>query len=295
MSECLVIFNPTAGPRRRQRLRAVLKSLRAQDVSVTVCETAAAGDAERIARGATGYRTVVAAGGDGTINEVLNGLRARKDDCVLGIIPLGTANVLARELGIDARSAEKIAAPIVAEARRAITVGTANGRSFAMMAGVGFDAHVVSNVDLRVKRRVGKFAYVLASLLELVAYRPRTYEVEIDGHCDTASSVVIANGHFYGGPYVVSRDASLDDPQLHVCLFRGTGRWNAVRYLWGLVSGRLDRFPDFDVIPATRLKVRPGDRCDRVEPVQGDGDIVATLPVEVSIAGGGLEVVRPAA
>lgn len=294
MFHCLVIFNPTAGPRRRRRLRATLAALRARGVSVTVCETCAPGDAERIARDATGCSTVVAAGGDGTINEVLNGLRARDDDCALAIIPLGTANVLARELGIDPDSPEKIAASIAANMPRPAALGVANGRKFAMMAGVGFDAHVVANVDVRIKRVIGKFAYVAASLAELIRYRARTYSVDIDGRTESASSVVIANGHFYGGPYVVARAATLDDPHLQVCLFRRTGRWNALRYLWGLLSGRLDRFPDFTAVPASRLTVRAGNLCDADEPVQGDGDIVAHLPVEISVLAGGLRIARPA-
>ncbi|MBO6783185.1 MAG: diacylglycerol kinase family lipid kinase [Alphaproteobacteria bacterium] len=293
MSDCLIIFNPTAGPRRRRKLRAVLAALREAGVATVVCETVAPGDAERIAHQATGYRIVAAAGGDGTINEVLNGLRRRADPCVLAIIPLGTANVLARELGLDRSPPEDIAAAIAANTPRPVALGTANGRSFVMMAGVGFDAHVVANVDVRVKRRIGKFAYVAASLAELVRYRARTYEVNIDGRHETASSVVIANGHFYGGPYVVAPEASLDDPLLQVCLFRRTGRWNAIRYLWGLVSGRLGRFPDFDVFPATHLTVRAGAQCGADEPVQGDGDIVAALPVDLAVVEGGLPVARP--
>jgi diacylglycerol kinase (ATP) len=227
MSHCLVIFNPTAGPRRRRRLRATLAALRAKGVSVTMCETCAPGDAARMVRAATGCSMIVAAGGDGTINEVLKGLRALGDECALTIIPLGSSNVLARELGLDPNSPEKIAAAIA------------------------------------------------ASLEVLVRYRARTYRVEIDGRDEEASSVVIANGHFYGGPYVVARDAALDDPHLHVCLFRRTGRWNALRYLWGLLSGRLDRFPDFEVIPASRPS--------------------AHLPVELSALAGSLRIARPAA
>lgn len=293
MKKCLVIFNPTAGPRRRRRLRAVLNALRTQDVQVTVCETFAPRDAETIARQARGYDTIVAAGGDGTINEVLNGIHARNDDCALALLPLGTANVLARELAINPKSVEQIVATIAERSPRVISLGQANGRGFVMMAGVGFDAHVVANVDSRIKRLVGKFAYVAASLRELAIYRARTYAVEIEGRTETASSVVVANGHFYGGPYVLAREASLKDHQLHVCLFRRTGRWNAMRYLWGMISGRLSRFPDFDVIPAVRLKITAGALCSAEEPVQGDGDVMARLPIEVAVSPSGLPVLQP--
>ncbi len=293
MKKCLVIFNPTAGPRHRRRLRAVLEGLRACEVQVTVCETFAPRDAETIARSARGYQTIVAAGGDGTINEVLNGIHARGDDCALAILPLGTANVLARELAINPKSVEQIVSTIAHGPPRAISLGQANGRGFVMMAGVGFDAHVVANVDSRIKRLTGKFAYVVASLRELAMYRARTYDVEIAGRIETASSVVVANGHYYGGPYVLASEASLADHQLHVCLFRRTGRWNAMRYLWGMISGRLSRFPDFDVIPAAHLKITAGASCSEMEPVQGDGDVMAQLPVQMMVSPSGLPVVQP--
>ena len=294
MSDSLLIFNPTAGPRRRKRLRAVLARLRAEGMSVVVCETSGPRDADRLAQQSLGCDVVLAAGGVGTINEILNGLRARGDACALGIVPLGTANVLARELGIDPRVPEKVASAISSGETRHISLGHANGRYFAMMSGIGFDAHVVANVDLRIKRRFGKLAYVLRSLVELVRYRPRTYRVLIDGHLELASSVVIANGRFYGGPFVLAPDASLESDELQVCLFRKTGRWNALRYLWGMLSGRLGRFEDFDVVPAHKLTVERGPGCGADEPVQGDGDIVCQLPVRIGIANRVQPVLQPA-
>jgi len=293
MKNCLVIFNPTAGSRRLRRLRDVLGLLRARGVEVTVCETFAPRDGERIAREARGYHVIVAAGGDGTINEVVNGIHARDDGCNLGVVPLGTANVLARELGIDSRSPEAIVNAIMAQTPRMASLGLANGRGFSMMAGVGFDAHVVANVNTRVKRVIGKFAYVVASLIELVRYRARTYRVEIGGRTEIASSVVVANGRLYGGPYIIASRASLDDDQFQVCLFRRTGRWNAMRYMWGLVSGRLTRFPDFDIITARYLQITAGELCSAREPVQGDGDVMTILPVELEVREIGIPVMRP--
>lgn len=293
LDDHLLIFNPVAGPRRRKRLRTVLAQLRSAGLSIVVCETSGPRDAGRLARRSTGCDVVLAAGGDGTINEILNGLRARDDSCVLGIVPLGTANVLARELGIDPRAPGKVAAAISDGEVRRISLGLANDRYFAMMSGIGFDAHVVANVNPRIKRRFGKLAYVLRSLVELVWYRPRTYRVLIDDRLELASSVVVANGRFYGGPFVLAPDASLESADLQVCLFRKTGRWNALRYLWGMLSGRLSRFEDFDVIPARALTVERGFGCDASEPVQGDGDIVCELPVRIGIADGIQPVLRP--
>lgn len=294
VGDSLLIFNPMAGPRRSKRLRAALAHMTSHGMSVIVCETAGPRDADRIARRSTDCDVVIAAGGDGTINEIVNGLRDRDDDCTLGIVPLGTANVLARELGINPMSPDTVADTILAGNRRPISLGHANGRHFVMMSGIGFDAHVVANVNLRIKRRFGKLAYVLRSLVELVEYKPRTYRVLIDGHLELASSVVIANGRYYGGPFVLAPDASLESADLQVCLFRRTGRWNALRYLWGMLSGRLSRFDDFDVVQAQALTVEQGPGCDSDEPVQGDGDIVCKLPVQIGISDKILPVLQPA-
>jgi diacylglycerol kinase (ATP) len=294
MENCLLIFNPTAGPGRHKRLLATLGAIRGSGTAVTVCETTAPRDADRLARTAVGCRTVIAAGGDGTINEIVNGLRAREDYCTLGLVPLGTANVLARELGIDPSSPATVAGIIGAGVARRIALGCAAGRYFTMMAGIGFDAHVVDKVDPRIKRRFGKLAYVVSSLAQLLTYRPRTYRVRLAGREEVVASVVVANGHFYGGPYVVAPDASLDVPDLQVCLFHRTGRWHALRYLWGMLSGRLARFKDFEIVSAEEVTVEAGPGCAEYEPVQGDGDIVGALPMRITVTPSALSVLVPA-
>src|SRR5262249_45756430 len=150
--------NPTAGNRGGHLLARVTAALATAGMRVATAPTAAKGDAARIARGA-GAATIVVAGGDGTINEAINGMRA---GARLARIPAGTANVLAAELGLpgDAAALARIAA---GETVRRIHLGAATlsggTRRFAMMAGVGFDAHVVAHVPLRVKRAAGKLAY----------------------------------------------------------------------------------------------------------------------------------------
>ncbi len=158
----LVIHNPTAGRRRLRRLRAILLHLAKAGCEATVRPTAARGDAETLARqaAAEGWDVVAVAGGDGTINEAVNGLYGSR--VPLAVIPLGTANVVAAELCMPldpAAIAEVIAGSTVQD----IYLGTANGRRFVMMAGVGFDARVVEAIPARVKRALGKGAYVLMS------------------------------------------------------------------------------------------------------------------------------------
>lgn len=297
----LVIFNPTAGRRRRRRLQRALDRLAACGVTVTVRETTAAGDAQAFAATAEGYDLVAVAGGDGTINEAANGLAARAaqggpGDAVpaLAIIPLGTANVLAAELGYPDMTPETAAAALAHGVARPACAGIANGRLFCQMAGVGFDAHVVAGVDVAFKRRVGKLAYVVETLRQIRRYRPRRYAVDIDGVRHIAASAVIANGHFYAGRYSCAPDASIDAPRLDVCLFGRTGRWHVIRYAVGLVTGRLHRFADVEIVAAQHVRIAALDANGGPEPVQGDGDIVTHLPVDISIAPARLGVVRPA-
>jgi diacylglycerol kinase (ATP) len=275
----LVIYNPTAGWRRRRRMALVLEVLRRLGCAVTLRQTAARGDAEAFARAAdpAAFDLVVAAGGDGTINEVINGLA--DSPLPLALLPLGTANVLAAEIGLDA-APRLVAEAIAFRPARPVFLGSANGRRFAMMVGIGFDARVVERLDLRLKRALGKIAYALSALGQLLRYRPRQYQVEIDGRRFTAAAVVVAKGHYYGGRFVVAARARLEEPFLHVAIFERAGRWNLLRYAWALLADRIDRLPDVRVLPATSVTVRGPDG----EAVQADGDLVAALPLSVTLA-----------
>ncbi|WP_247895715.1 diacylglycerol/lipid kinase family protein [Azospirillum brasilense] len=291
----LVIHNPVAGARRARRLGVVLDLLEQRHgAAVTLRATGGRGDAEAMARTvAPGvFDAVVAAGGDGTINEVVNGLGARghgETTIPLGIVPLGTANVLAHELDLPL-DAEGVAR-VLAEGRPLpVHLGVANGRAFAMMAGAGLDARVVERVDARLKRLIGKGAYAVETLARIAAGGGGPYRVAVDGAepVDVAS-VIVAKGHFYGGRFVCAPDARLADPRLHVCLFPRAGRGNALRYLWGVTAGRLPRFPDYRILPARRVVIDgPAG-----EPVQGDGDVIARLPVEIALAPWVLPVLAP--
>jgi YegS/Rv2252/BmrU family lipid kinase len=289
-----VVFNPTAGGRRRARLDETLKLLRASGCEVAVQATAARGDAETIARGfgapPLAQDLLVIAGGDGTINEAVNGLLSAGGDGAssMALVPLGTANVLANEIGL-ATAPAAVARAIARGASVRAYVGVANGRCFTAMAGAGFDAHVVANVSLRLKRLLGKGAYVLESLRQLWRFPFPRYHVTVDGQSYEAASVIVAKGHFYAGRYVCAPEARLDEPEFHVCLFERGGRWNAIRYALALALGRLPRLPDFRILRGRAVIIDgpPGD------PLQGDGDIIARLPARIEIAPQPLRLIVP--
>jgi len=296
----LLILNPTAGRRRRSLADAVVRQVSAMGWTVDVVETTAAGDAGRLAASceAARYAVIAVAGGDGTINEVVNALAQRDGDVpALAIVPLGTANVLAHELGLGF-SAAAIARTMTAGRALSVRPGEAvNGaasRCFSLMAGAGFDAKVVAGVSASSKRRWGRAAYVWRSLVETQRYRPVRYSVEIDGTRYEAASVIVTRSRHYAGPYVVAPNAALCEPLLHVCLFERWGRAHALRFGLALVTGRLPRADGYRVVTGrdVRISVR-GDEVGR-EPVQIDGDDAFVLPVSIGLAKGAVRVLSPA-
>lgn len=298
----LLILNPTAGPRRRGLVDAVVSRVRQQGWTVEVVETGAAGDARRLAAtcDAGRYGVIAVAGGDGTINEVINGLAGRGDEIpAVGIVPLGTANVLAHELGLGF-SATAVAQTMIAGRALLVQPGQAvNGagtRCFSLMAGAGFDAKVVAGVSAPLKRRLGRAAYVWRSLVEACRYRPVRYQVEIDGVCHEASSVIVTRSRHYAGPYVVAPLATLGEPMLHVCLFERWGRSHTFRFGLALLLGRLPRTGGYRVV--TGLQVRVSVLSDagegREQPVQIDGDNALTLPVSIGLSAGAVRLLQPA-
>jgi YegS/Rv2252/BmrU family lipid kinase len=293
----LVIFNPKAGRRRLGKLQRAIAHMKRKGAAVELQATTARGDAERLAReaceGMNGFAALdllAIAGGDGTINEAVNGLMAGSGapPLALSIVPLGTANVLAREIG-QRFSPAAAARTALGGARRQVYLGQANGRCFTIMAGAGFDAHVVANVSPALKQRIGKLAYVWEALRQLFLFPYGRYRVTVDGAAYDAASVVVAKGRLYAGPYVAAPDAGLDKPEFQVCLFQRGGRWNAARYAVALALGMLPRLSDYRIVSGREVRIEgpPGD------PVQGDGDIIAHLPAVIRLAPVSLAIMAP--
>lgn len=288
-----IIHNPTAGRRRRRFLASVEAALAAAGVAARISPTGARGDAERFARAAAaaGEAAVAVAGGDGTINEAINGLAGGRT--ALAVIPLGTANVFAAELSLP-HSPDGIAALAARATRRAIHLGTialAGGtlRRFSIMAGVGFDAHVVANLNLSLKRATGKFAYVWQTLVEWARLKPRRYRVMADGVSHDCASAIVAKGHFYAGRYVAAPEASPDRDSFELVLFERGGRWAVLRYALALGLGRLPKAEDVRIVRAREIVIEGTG----TEPVHADGDIIGTLPARFSIAPEKLCVLAP--
>ncbi len=284
----LVIFNPVAGRRREGFFRRTLAALARQGCTATVRETTRPRQAEDFARAAAGesFDLIVAAGGDGTVNEVVNGLAG--GGLPLGLIPLGTSNVLAREIGLPCDS-EAVADALVRGRVRTISLGQANDRLFAVMASFGFDSRVVEAVSLPAKRVLGRWAYIAEAVRQLALRPPPRLTVHVDGAAFTTAGAVVANGKLYGGPFVTAPAARLEDPVLHAVLFRPGGRVLMVRLAAALVLNRLARSSKVRVVAARRVHVDEPEGL----PVQGDGDVLTRLPASFSIARTPLSLIAP--
>ena len=247
----------------------------------------ASGDAERLAREAEAeFDLIVAAGGDGTLNAVVNGMEAAPR--AVALLPFGTANVLAREIGLP-RDPERLADLIAAAPARPVWPGRVGDRLFLTTASSGFDAETVAAINPRLKRRAGRLAFACAILACLWRYRANELRVQVDGMDHRAAAVIAAKGRFYAGPYVVAPRAELAEPMLDFVLFQRSGRLAVLRYLAALLLGRLLRRRDITVLRAREALVSAAGAA----PVQADGEIVARLPVRIAIAERPLQLVRP--
>ena len=281
MEKILVILNPAA---RSERAGGTCEKIRNLPAA-TVQTTAARGDARSIAEWAVrrGFRTVVAAGGDGTINEVVNGLAG--SDVALGILPVGTMNVFAAELGLP-NQLPKAWAIIQAGHTRRIDLVRANEQYFVQLAGVGLDAQVVQATSRNFKKNFGPLSYVI-SAAQIAARTPPKLIVEHDDQRLEGSFVLIGNGRYYGGPVAFFKDARIDDGKLDVLIFKNLGYLDIARYIGTILMGSHTDLADVEYFQTKRVTVSSKDEV----PVEVDGEVVTKLPVTFRISSRKLKVI----
>lgn len=229
-------------------------------------------------------RLLIVWGGDGTVHQVLNRLVRR--DLPLGILPGGTANVLARELGIP-MNLERASELIVQGRRRRIFLGRANGELFHLMAGIGPDGYIVRRINPRLKRRTGVFSYWYAGLRLFWRYPLRPFNLQVDGQDYVGTFAVVGKARTYGGQLFITPRARLDEPLLDVCLFSGRNRLRFLRYLMAAPTGSHLGFPDVTYLKTQRLRVF----SEFPVPVQADGEARGHLPLSCSVCRTGVEVI----
>jgi YegS/Rv2252/BmrU family lipid kinase len=213
-------------------------------------------------------------GGDGTFQQAIP--EALRWKVPLGLLPGGTANVLARELDIPLDCEEALQV-LGRRKSRKIHVAQANGRFFHLMAGVGFDAFVVSQIKKSTKRALGIGAYWLTAVLSLTRYPFQPFELNLDGENYQGTSAVIGNVRSYGGQLLVTPQASVEEKCLDVCLFTSRHRWRYLSYAFGALTGRHIFYPDVVYRKATRVRV-----SKEGIPVQLDGETAGQTPLMFS-------------
>jgi YegS/Rv2252/BmrU family lipid kinase len=295
--KALLLVNPIAGRAGHGLARArCIEAMTAQGLAVEVLETGGPGQVARLVAGYQGadFDMLVAAGGDGTIREVAEA--ASWLDVPVGIIPLGTSNSVARELGIPTRPLE--AARVAATgAARAVDMAETSGRRFLMCLGVGFDAEVVARVHASRRGGIHMASYVPHATQALFSYAFPPIEVVVDGVAAPPGpvQVVVANTRMWGGPMVLSREARIDDGWLDVCLFYG-GRWSltaqALRALLGQpLARRRERFSGRGALVLRAREVFiPGPPS---APVEMDGDPGPPLPLAIQVLPKAVQIVVP--
>lgn len=283
-----VILNPAARGDRAGRLE---DEVRALSPRVEIWPTTAAGDARRLALQAVseGREIVVAAGGDGTINEVVNGLAG--SNVALGLLPLGTMNVFASELGVPAGRWKECWRIIDGGVTRAVDLPTANGRHFIQLAGIGFDAQAVAGVNREDKRALGPLSYLLSASQVLSGEDPPV-GVVVESHCGRRVEgrfALIGNGRFYGGKLPLFKRARLDDGLLDIVVFKRLSHFDLLRYFRGVIFAEHDTFTDVEYFQTPGADILPVEKGARI-PFEADGELAGEAPVELRIHAHSLRV-----
>ena len=285
----LIIANPVAGRGQGTKAANELKQgLRSIGVAADVFFTGKSGDAFAHLRSLEGeIDLVVSVGGDGTLREVIDGLV--DPSTPVGVLPLGTANVLAKELGLPRDVHHSLD---ILKRKRVISIDVAivNGRLSVLMTGIGIDAMAVREVERRRTGPITKWSYVSATLRALSGYRAPRLRVKLDGVAlpEEVGFVLVSNTVHYGGVLRLAADARMDDGLLEVYLFP-TGRLLelAAAFLRGLVGN----------LPGGKVQVRRAKtlEIDSTEPVpfQVDGDLGGDTPVEIRVAPNQYRLVVP--
>lgn len=288
----LIIFNPAAQSDKAARLIDRLKEL---SNGAEIRLSAMPGDSERIARSAVdeGYTTIIAAGGDGTINEVVNGIvgscEGGKQRATLGILPVGTMNVFAMELGIPLNSMEKAWAIIEQGRISQLDLPQAGSRYFVQLGGAGLDAEVVRRTTRESKKALGPLSY-LVSLAQVAGDKPPPITIECDRGVErTGSFVLFGNGRFYGGPFKMFHDGSQTDGLLDVLVFKNQSPWDLFRYMQAILMGQHPKLDDVEYFQTSSLILG----SDKPVPYELDGEMVDYLPLRVTLDRGALSVLVP--
>ncbi len=241
-----------------------------------------------------GIDLLVAAGGDGTVSAVANELLGEGRPSVpMGIIPLGTANVMARELGIPVDPEEACRLLAGTHTTKGVDAMRLGGRVYLTQVGIGIDALMIRDTKDENKRRFGRVAYLWTAFTRLLGFQPRRFVIEVDGETSRvrASQIVVANGGILGQPpFRWGPDIRPDDGRLDVCIVRARTIGHYAKIAWNVARNHHDLNRNVRYLHAERtIRIR----SRRPLPVQADGEIVGQTPIDVEVVPGAVQVVVP--
>lgn len=336
----VLIGNPIAGGGALRKIKKAVNILKNKGFNVNLMLTSQKGDAESFARRISieqqssraveqqkelsdsnsllvttdSSLLVIAAGGDGTYNEVANGLV--HSDIPMAILPLGTTCVLAKELGIPstiekaldiaingreqtvhigritcnklAHSSSLIDANLTIS-HEPSTISHTVTRYFLLMAGIGFDGEAVFGIKEKLKRYSGKGAYILSGLKALLKYNPSSIVISLrNGETKkTGYTAIVGKASCYGGTFKITPDARLTDPYLYVFVTHNKGRFDLLRYVAGIIKGTHLSFKDISYCSASEIEIQGNAH------IQIDGDYIGTTPAKIDVVPDALKIIFP--
>jgi len=294
-----IIINPIAGRKNQSNIKKAIGVLRSNHITPEIRETTKGGDAYTFAQEEIrkGTEIVIAAGGDGTVNEIANGLV--NSPVKLGVLPLGTANVFSLETKIP--SDPVLAIDVVLKGLPTpINVGYIQSREvsgkretnkhFLLMAGIGLDSGVIHELMRSEISKWGKAAYVLTGMRVISKYTHSPLYIQIDQKKTIKGySAVIGKAHYYGGKFSVTPHASFMDDKLDLCVFQKKGTWSMLKHILGVLQKKHLTYTDVYYCKAKEIEVTSPDEVF----VQGDGDLFGRLPAHLSVKEKALTVILP--
>jgi YegS/Rv2252/BmrU family lipid kinase len=287
VTDTTVILNPTAGSPEHVRSWQERAESLAGDCPVRV--TSHSGEAEALARRAVeeGFARIVAAGGDGTVSQVANGLAG--SNAILGVLPMGSVNVFAMELGLPLHNLQRCWDIIEDTNLRLVDMPSANEKYFVQLAGVGLDAQVVKETSLAFKRSFGPLSYLI-SAAQIAARQPPKLFIESEHtSVEEGSFVLVGNGRLYGGPFPFFKQAVIDDGLFDVVVFKRLGYLEIMRYLQDVVFSADIKVPEIEYFQTRQLRIT----SEQDVPLELDGELAGNCPVDFRIRKRALRVLAP--
>jgi diacylglycerol kinase family enzyme len=275
-----LFVNPSAGSASRRRVAALHRAFEAAGAGVIVTAT---GEGPLAVADAADH--VCAVGGDGTLRYVADAVRRANRPIDMSVYPAGTVNLLARESGYPAEPASFVRHVLHGAPRRTYHVGLIDGVMMFSCASVGPDSLAVAALSPRLKQGIGRAAYLFAFLKLLVRWPRARLRVVADGRDVACEAVYIAKGRFFAGAWSFAPEAAAEQAMFHVVALHRARRRDFARFIWAMLLGQdPGRLADATSFTCAALRLEG----DTALPVQADGDIVAHLPVHLTLDPDGL-------